>query len=219
MKNILCYGDSNTWGWNPATLQRFSITERWTGVLRQTLGEGYTVYDEALNGRTTVWDDPLQPHRNGKTHLPMCLLSHKPLDLVIILLGTNDLKSRQGVSAHDIAEGAGVLVDIVQRSRASYDDTAPQVLLMAPPPIIPSANTDAASKAAFEAVWASGIEKSQQFAAQYQRIADWYDCAFFDTATIVESSELDGIHWEAPSHAALGRAVAEQVTQLLTDSE
>ena len=97
MKTILCYGDSNTWGYNPATTERSSRDERWTGILRRELDDGYLVIEEGLNGRTTVWDDPIEGYKNGKEYLIPCLETHKPLDLVIIMLGTNDLKVRFSV--------------------------------------------------------------------------------------------------------------------------
>jgi len=116
MKTILCYGDSNTWGYNPATGGRFSRDKRWTRVLVQELVDGYYVIEEGLNGRTTALSDPIEgPHKNGKEYLVPCLESHQPLDLVTIMLGTNDLKKRFSLSAFDIANGAGVLVDIVRQ--------------------------------------------------------------------------------------------------------
>ncbi len=109
MKTILCYGDSNTHGFNPATQGRFSLSERWTGVLMRELGSDYHVIEEGLGGRTTVWDDPIMESRNGRDYLLPCLWSHKPLDLVIIMLGTNDLKDRFSLTPFDIAAGAGAL--------------------------------------------------------------------------------------------------------------
>ena len=116
MKSILCYGDLNTWGYIPGTGERYPHDVRWTGVLKQTLGVGYHVIEEGLNGRTTVWDDPLMDGRNGKEYLTPCLASHAPLDSVIILLGTNDLKGRFSASVFDVASGIGLLVDIIRRS-------------------------------------------------------------------------------------------------------
>ena len=99
MWEILCYGDSNTWGYNPSTKERYDRYERWTGILQFTLGDEYHVIEEGLNGRTTVWDEPIEgEYKNGKTYLVSCLESHKPLDLVIIMLGTNDLKKRFSVT-------------------------------------------------------------------------------------------------------------------------
>ena len=94
MKRILCYGDSNTWGYDPATQERFDRATRWTGVLRTTLGDGYEILEEGLNGRTTVWDDPIEGYKNGHTYLVPCLETHRPVDLVVLMLGTNDLKKR-----------------------------------------------------------------------------------------------------------------------------
>lgn len=207
MKTILCYGDSNTWGYDPVTQGRFPRDVRWPGVLRQTLGPDYLVIEEGLNGRTTVWDDPIEGHKNGKTYLVPCLETHKPLDLVIIMLGTNDLKMRFSVPAYDIAKGAGVLVEIVQKSETGPDGRAPQVLLMAPPPL--------AKLTGFAEMFAGAPPKARQFAAQYRRVAEARGCHFFDTGTVITSSDLDGIHFEAEEHGKLGRAVAAVVQQHL----
>ena len=110
-KTVLCYGDSNTWGYDPATQKRYPRNVRWAGVLRRALGNGYLVIEEGLNGRTTVWDDPIEGYKNGKEYLVPCLETHKPIDLVIIMLGTNDLKARFHVPACDIAAGAGVAIE------------------------------------------------------------------------------------------------------------
>ena len=104
MKTILCYGDSNTWGYDPSSQQRFGPEERWTGVLQKELGMEYRIIEEGLNGRTTVWDDPIEGFKNGMSYLIPCIESHKPFDLITIMLGTNDLKIRFSVSAYDIAE-------------------------------------------------------------------------------------------------------------------
>ena len=129
-KTILCYGDSNTYG--AATVERpdgrYGPDERWPGVLRAALGSGWLVIEEGLGGRTTVSDDPVEGlEKNGRTYLLPCLHTHKPLDVVIIMLGTNDLKARFGKSAWEIAQGVGVLVDIVKsagvgRERQSAGD-------------------------------------------------------------------------------------------------
>ncbi len=207
MKTILCYGDSNTWGFDPASKGRFDRDVRWTGVLRRTLGDGYLVIEEGLNGRTTVWDDPIEGYKNGKEYLIPCLATHAPLDLVIIMLGTNDLKMRFSVSAYDIANGAGVLVDIVQKSDAGPDASAPQVLLLAPPPL--------ATLSEYADMFAGGAAKAQQFAVQYQRVAQEKGCHFLNTGSVIVSSDLDGIHFEAGEHAKLGQAVAEKVRAIL----
>jgi lysophospholipase L1-like esterase len=207
MKTVLCYGDSNTWGYSPIDGTRYARDVRWPGVLRRELGEGYLIIEEGLNGRTTVWDDPIEGHKNGRKYLPPCLETHKPLDLVIILLGTNDLKMRFSVSAFDIANGAGVLVDVVQKSATGPSDSAPQVLLLAPPPV--ARLTD------FAEMFEGAEPKAERFAAHYRRVAEEKGCAFLDTGKVIASSDLDGIHFEPGEHQKLGVAVAARVRELL----
>jgi lysophospholipase L1-like esterase len=207
MKRILCYGDSNTWGYNPVTQDRFSKHERWTGQLKQALGEGYDVIEEGLNGRTTVWDDPIEGYKNGREYLIPCLESHKPLDLVIIFLGVNDLKKRFSLSAYDIAEGARVLAQIVQKSNTGIMNGAPQILIMAPPPV--------GKLTAFAEMFEGAEAKSQKFAEHYQRIATELRCPFFDTSMVIVSSDLDGIHFEGSEHAKLGQAVAIKIKEII----
>lgn len=207
MKTIVCYGDSNTWGYNPATANRFSFTERWTGVLAHELGAAYRVIEEGLNGRTTLWDDPLEEGRNGKTYFLPCLWSQQPIDLITIMLGTNDLKQRFSISAYDIAAGAGVLVDLALRSGAGPGGRAPQVLLMSPPVVGPLTH--------YAEMFEGAAIKSAKFAAHYQRVAQMYRCHFLDTAPLITSSPLDGIHFEADQHQRLGLAVAARVREVL----
>ena len=207
MKTILCYGDSNTWGYNPATGERYARDEPWPGVLRRELGDGYLIIEEGLNGRTTVWDDPIEGYKNGKEYLIPCLETHKPLDLVIILLGTNDLKMRFSVPAYDIANGAGVLVDIVQKSATGPGDQAPKVLLLAPPPV--ARLTD------FAEMFEGAKPKSERFSAHYRRVAEEKGCEFLDPSQVIVSSDLDGVHLEAGEHAKLGVAVAAVVKEII----
>jgi lysophospholipase L1-like esterase len=207
MKTVLCYGDSNTWGFDPAAQDRFPIEVRWTGVLARELGSGYRVIEEGLNGRTTIWDDPIEEWRNGKTYLLPCLWSHQPIDLIAIMLGTNDLKERFSVSAYDIAAGAGVLVNIALRSGAGPNGGAPKVLLLAPPVV--------AKLTDYAEMFEDAEAKSKKFAQHYQRVAKQRGCHFIDTAQIVVSSNLDGIHLEADQHRKLGLAVAARVREIL----
>lgn len=109
MKNILCFGDSNTFGYDILKDSRFPWGVRWTSILQEKLGSDYRIIEEGMGGRTTVWDDPIENLQSGKTYLLSCLESHWPLDLVIIMLGTNDLKTRYALNAHDIAAGVETL--------------------------------------------------------------------------------------------------------------
>jgi lysophospholipase L1-like esterase len=206
-KTVLCYGDSNTWGYSPVDGTRYARDVRWPGVLRNELGAGYLVIEEGLSGRTTVWDDPIEGYKNGKEYLIPCLETHKPVDLVIILLGTNDLKMRFSVPASDIANGAGVLVDTVLKSATGPNGKAPLVLLLAPPPV--------AELTDFAEMFEGAEAKSERFSAHYWRVAQEKGCAFMDTAQVIASSNLDGIHFEPEEHKKLGRAVAKRVRGIL----
>jgi len=207
IKTILCYGDSNTWGWNPATQVRYARGERWPGVLSQELGEGYRIIEEGLNGRTTVWDDPIEKDRNGKAFLGPCLETHRPVDLVALMLGTNDLKKHFSASACDIADGVGALVEIVLKSRAGTGGSAPKVLLMAPPPL--------GRLTGFVEMFEGAKAKSRKFSDHYRRVAEVHGCAFLDTSEVIVSSDIDGVHLELSEHQKLGKAVAARVKSIL----
>lgn len=207
MRTILCYGDSNTWGYNPATQERYAREVRWTGVLRRLLGMGYLIIEEGLNGRTTVWDDPIEGYKNGKEYLIPCLETHKPIDLVVIMLGTNDLKMRFSAPACDIATGAGVLVDIVAKSETGPGDSAPQVLLVAPPPI--------GKLSEFAEMFEGGTAKSRMLSRNFHLVAEEHGCALLDASGIIVSSDVDGIHFDLSEHRKLGEAVAAGVRQML----
>lgn len=208
MKTILCYGDSNTWGHDPEANSRFPRDERWPGVLRNRLGPEFLVIEEGLGGRTTVWDDPIEDYKSGKEYLIPCLETHKPLDLVIIMLGTNDLKHRFSLTAFDIAKGAGVLVDMVQKSNSGVNGNASHVLLLAPPVI--------AKLTEYAEMFKGAEEKSRQFSKYFRQVAAEMHCSFLDTANIIVSSNYDGIHLEKAEHEKLGRAVAELVIKILS---
>ena len=199
MSEILCFGDSNTWGFNPSTRGRYPRHIRWTGVLARELGPGHHVIEEGLNGRTTVFDDPIETHRRGRDYLIPCLRSHAPLDLVIIMLGTNDVKLRFSAPAYDIAKGMSALVGIIKQA-------APQVLLMSPPPL--------AKLTEFAEQFEGGTEKSKRLAGYYSGVAAEFACHFLDAGEFIISSDVDGLHFDAPEHAKLGMAVAAKVRSL-----
>jgi lysophospholipase L1-like esterase len=207
MKRVVCFGDSNTWGYDPATGKRMDRDVRWTGVLRNALGPSYEVIEEGLNGRTTVWNDPIEGYKNGHDYLIPCLETHRPFDLIIIMLGSNDLKKRFSVSAYDIAKGAGVLVDVVQKSDAGIDGAAPKVLLAAPPPV--------AKLTGYAEMFEGSEPKSRKFGEHFKNIAALMGCAFLDASTAVVSSDLDGIHLEKGEHFKLGQVMAAKVKQLI----
>ena len=209
MRRILCFGDSNTWGYDPGTEDRFDDQTRWTGVLQAALGADFTVIEEGLNGRTTVWNDPIEGYKNGHDYLVPCLETHRPLDLVVLMLGTNDLKRRFSLSAYDIAQGVAVLLRAISYSKAGRDGHAPRVLLLAPPPV--------ARLTGFAEMFEGSESKSLLLGQHYRAVAVEYNVAFLDTSTVIRSSDLDGIHFEAEEHTKLGRAVAHEVLALVGD--
>lgn len=207
MKTVLCYGDSNTWGYDPATKSRFAHDVRWTGVLAQDLGSDYRVVEEGLNGRTTVWDDPIEGHKNGQTYLAPCLTSHMPIDLVVLMLGTNDLKMRFSVPASDIARGVGQLCDIIRKSDCGVDGEPPELLLISPAPL--------AQLTEFAEMFEGGTKKSKALGDHYATVAAERGIHYLKAADIITSSTIDGIHFEADAHHALGLAVTLKIRQLL----
>jgi lysophospholipase L1-like esterase len=207
MKTIVCYGDSNTWGARPDGQGRFDLDTRWTGILAKELGQDYRVCEEGLNGRTTNLEDIIERDRNGYTYLKPCLESHAPIDLITLMLGTNDLKDRFHRCAGDIAMSAAFLCDYARNLPVGLNGGHPIVLLMAPPVVVEMG--DLAS------IFEGAIEKSKRFSVEYATWANRLNLPFLDTTTVIVSSPVDGIHIDAPEHSKLGKAVAAKVRELI----
>lgn len=212
MPVVLCYGDSNTHGTPPMAelgeLDRFGPEVRWPGVMATTLGTGCTVIEEGLPGRTTVHDDPVEgAWKNGLAVLPAVLESHRPVDLVVILLGCNDLKARFAVTAGDIAESCGRLALAVRASVAGPEGRAPAVLLAAPPPI--------EETGVLADMFAGGAEKSRRLADTVAAVAARHRVGFFDAGRVAAVDPRDGIHFSAETHRRLGLAMAQAVGHAL----
>jgi lysophospholipase L1-like esterase len=210
MRTILCYGDSNTHGTAPMQHledgRRFGHGERWVSVMRQIISADWWVLEEGLPGRTTVLDDPIEGiHKNGLTYLTPCLESHIALDVVTICLGTNDLKTRFGMPASDIAAGAGILVETVIKVLAGFGQKA-KIVLIAPPPIL--------EVGCLAEMFAGGAAKSKDFARHYEAVASRLGVGFLDAGSVISSSPVDGIHFDLPEHRKLGMAMAAMVKKL-----
>lgn len=209
MKNILCYGDSNTWG---ASVEghaegRYPHDVRWTGALQINLGTGYNVIAEGLGGRTTVSDDPIEgSYRNGRAPWQAILHSHRPLTWVVIMLGTNDLKFRFGKTACEIALGVGVLVDDVLRENIGCNGEVPQILIICPPPIIEQSDKPIA-------ILKGGEAKSIAMPKYYEQVAKDKSIHFLNAGLYIQSSMVDGAHWAASQHKIL----ATQVAKIIND--
>ncbi len=208
---ILCFGDSNTWGYDPTTAARFPPEIRWTGILRGELGKGHVVIEEGLCGRTTVFEDPMNPGRRGDDMLPRLCESHAPLDVLVIMLGTNDLKHRLGASAWDIAKGMERLVLLAASSACGPGGRPPGVLLVAPPPL--------GKLSDFAESFEGGGEKSRRLAGCVESFSKSLGCGFLDAGSIVASSDIDGVHLEPPAHRSLGLAIAEKLRLLGFDRD
>lgn len=206
MKTILCFGDSNTWGYSPTLTRRYNATERWTMLLQTQLAPQYRIIEEGLNSRTTVFEDPFEPGKKGLDYLQPCIESHHP-DLVIIMLGTNDVKSRFNVTASDISKGAARLVELVQNFKHGFMEKSPEVLLIAPPLVLELDNGKEG--------WDGAQAKSEQFAYYYELRAKELGCHFLDAATLIRACAVEGIHWPADQHQTLATALSELIPTLL----
>ena len=207
-KRIVCFGDSNTWGYEAVTGERYDDDVRWTGRLQKLLGDGYTVIEEGQNGRTTVWDDPVENRMAGLKYLWPCMESHSPFDLLIIMLGTNDTKCRFSEPAPGIADGAGRLVDLALKSEFGRGNRPPRVLLTAP---IRIEYNDC-----FRSLFGhQAAEKSLEFPSEFSRVAERYGCAFLDASRFASPCAEDGVHLNAEGHALLAQALCKCVRGIL----
>jgi lysophospholipase L1-like esterase len=213
MKTILCYGDSNTWGYNPGTQGRYDHKTRWPMALKSLLNKdappddpAWWVVEEGLNGRTSCREDPVEGDKNGLRQLLPILESHKPIDLVAVMLGTNDLKPRFNPTLYDIAQGAQNVIIAIQKSNCGPDNTAPKVLMICPPPTVDSP--------AFKHLFGDCVELSERLPPYYKALAVECGAAFLDAGKYIKSSPADGIHLEPEDQRLLAEAVAESVKSI-----
>lgn len=204
MPRILCYGDSNTWGYDPQADARLDGSVRWPGALAALLGSEFTVIEEGLIGRTTNRSYPHRPGRNGSDYLAPCLDSHFPLDVVVLMLGTNDAKEEFGCTAEQIAAGMDPLVDTVLGK--GLEDPSPdvRVILVAPPPVREIASNLGRMRGASAKIAALG--------PLYRELSIRRGLGFVDLSDL-EPSPQDGIHLTASGHAEVARRVADRISQ------
>lgn len=214
-RTILCYGDSNTWGYVPTdnpngAMQRYSRHERWPGLLQTYLGDKYYVIEEGLNGRTTNVDYHIPPDRNGKTYLPPCLYTHAPIDLVILSLGGNDLKKYFDRTAEDICNGLADLISIIQSSVYGNNfQHAPDMLLLSPPKISPIIEQYKDDDGIF--VFEGAIKKINMFIPLYANLAKEKNCFYLDVTERVSPSTIDGLHFDSTGHQILAQLILEKI--------
>ena len=208
-KEILCFGDSNTWGYTPGTGLRYAPDVRWPGVMAQALGEAYHVLEDGLSGRTTGFDFPWNECRNGQAALPYALLSQKPLDLLIVALGINDLTVVDSTFSTNSAAG---LIRRTRMLQAVPDLGTPvfpngeKILIAAPAPVHPD----------YDRMF--GIpyyEDSCRLAEKYRIMAEENGVYYLNVGDYASASPVDCVHFSAESHRALGLAMAEKVKDIL----
>ncbi|NVN03548.1 MULTISPECIES: SGNH/GDSL hydrolase family protein [Asaia] len=215
LRHILCFGDSLTWGWVPVPegtpTTRYAAEKRWPGVMGRCLGPSYRVIEEGLSARTTSIADPNDARLDGSAYLPTALASHLPLDLVVVMLGTNDAKIAYGRTPHDIALGMARLIGQVKASGGGVGTAypAPKMLVVAPPPVGPIPGPWLAAQ------FAGAEPKMAALAAQYEGLAIAKGVGFLDAGQHVTTDGIDGVHFTPENNEALGSAVAAAVKVLL----
>lgn len=220
-RKVLCYGDSNTWGtiprWEDSPIPSFQYDDntRWARVAAKKLGDGYRVIEEGLSGRTTIYDLPDQPWENGKTCLRACLMTHRQIDLVILMLGTNDLQ----LPPDSIVPGEGIseLVDIIRDTpKCGRGYVPPKILLIAPAEFRKADPNGRVGM--YETLHGDeGRKICLTFPALYRKIAEEKGCYYLNAGLYAEPSPADGIHFLPEGHRRLGEAVAEKVKEIFSE--
>lgn len=211
MKTVLTFGDSNTYGTPPALARgenrRFDASVRWPGVMSQALGSDWTVLEQSLPGRTTCLPDPIMGmHMDGQLGLRIALESNGPIDVLTIMLGTNDAQTHHARSAEQIVGGLASLLAIARSEPYQTRHGGFDILLIAPPAIL--------EQGTYRDNLMGAADKSQAFAPMIAALAAHWGVAFLDAGTLIGSSPIDGLHFSAEDHAILGSAVAQKVRQL-----
>lgn len=217
-RRFLCYGDSNTWGviprWEASAepSERYDEQTRWTKVCASELEGDWTLIEEGLGGRTTIYRPAGESYRMGDWYLHPCMLSHRPLDYVVLMLGTNDLQPRmhqEPFQKEDLSKGLIRLISVIRALPECGAGNRPaRILVVAPPPIkMAKGRLDVSAKYGFEA----GVALSHELAPVYERVAKEYHCGFLNAALYAEADDSDGVHFTKESHPRLGRAVAKAI--------
>jgi lysophospholipase L1-like esterase len=210
VKNILAFGDSLTWGFVAGKDDRHDFDDRWPNALAAGLAGKARVIEEGQNGRTTVFDDETTfESRNGAVALPLLLITHQPLDLVIIMLGTNDIKFAARCRAFDASMGMERLIQIVKTANYMKGYRIPQVLIMSPPCLVPTKDEW------FNDLWGHAIAESKLFARHYARVAEELGVHFFDAGSVAVADPTDGGHLDAENTRGIGAALVPVVKKIL----
>lgn len=211
MKQILLYGDSITWGFDPDFKEkdhlRFERDSRWGGIAEKLLGEDCRIVEEGLSGRTTSLEDPAACGKNGLSLLIPILQSHQPLDLVVFLLGTNDMKNTYHASVPDIRRGMELLIKTVLTPFVWDTGKPPKILLIAPPHIH--------DRGVHDFIDGNSEAKSLELGEHYRLLAKDYGCNFLDASRVTEPSAWEGVHLDREGQRLLGKAAAAKIREIL----
>lgn len=210
-RTLLCFGDSNTHGTPPivnrGVYARFDAATRWPCVAQRALGPDWVLIEEGLPGRTSQYEDVIMgAHMDGRPGLKIALCSHGPIDVLTLMLGTNDVKTRFGATAAQVAAGMAGLLDIAMSDEMQTRHGGFKVLLICPPPVL--------EQGPIKSEFTGGRDLSLALPPLYSGLATARGVGFFDAGSVIGVSALDGIHFEAASHLTLGAAVARVVAVL-----
>lgn len=211
-KHIVCYGDSNTHGYCAETGGRFSEDERWTCLLQSYLGDDFLILEEGLSGRTTCFDDPIHEGLSGLDYIYPCLMTHEPVDLLIIMLGTNDTKERFGVSPACIALGLKRLIAKAQATDC-WRGKIPRILVITPQNIGPQYMDTAVA-----CTMGKGCaEKSAGLGKEFKLIAQAMGCRYLDANDILSAgpNQTDFMHLTDTGHRQLAQGLASYIPGIL----
>ena len=209
MKQILCFGDSNTWGYNGENRERFPWGVRWTSLLQEKFAENrmdVRIIEEGLVGRTTVFEDPLRDGRKGTALFPTILETHAPVDAIVLMLGTNDCKTIFKASAKVI--GAGIVRLLEQAKRLA---PKAEILLVSPIEL----GTDVWKEEFDPEFSINSVAVSKALAPEYADIAGKYGCRYLDAASVAAPGAADQEHMDAVSHGRLAESIYEKVKALV----
>jgi lysophospholipase L1-like esterase len=207
-KTILCYGDSNTWGNVPRTDLRYPRSVRWPGALQNILGTDFEVISEGLCGRTFVAEDAKKPHRTGITHLRAILESADPVDVVVVMLGTNDVKSTYDLSAEAIAGHLEQTIELIRNENLEITKV-PAIIIVCPPPVIEPRTKD------LDPRMARGTDLFKALPKLYEEVAQTHNAQFINAGEHIVSSDIDGYHLDKESHLKLAEVIAAKIKTIL----
>lgn len=214
MANVLFFGDSLTWGFNPVDDGRYSVKERFTGIIDEMFSDFYVIA-EGMKGRTTVFEDGMREGRNGRKALTAILYTHAPLDIVVVMLGVNDVKTRFMASPQEITKGMQLIIETIEAYSLWGNSKKPEILIISPPTI-----REDMTGSNFEGIYGmDGAKKVQMLSVCYEKLAKARGCYFLDASKICSAEHTDGVHIDAEGHLALAGAIAKKLVEMIDGKE